>query len=314
MKQTLAFFFIFFFSGFTLFNTSSQVLFSGQIEVSQSYLGSKVGGRVEKILKNEGDSVEKNEPLVLFEKNEQELRLEQAQAKLEQAQHYFQKMSNGYQKEDIAMLKAERDVKNAALENAHSNFIRQEKLFKALATTPKEYDESKTLFLQARALKEQSEQKLELYTKGFRQEDIEQSLAGVNEAKANKALAKIELDETVVLSSEAGRVDKISVQVGDVVAKNQAIIRLSIRDQKYVKFYVPQSMLSLITIGDEVHMHTDGETRTFKGKVFFIASTAEFTPKNISTKDERENLFFMLKAKVEDEALKSGMFVEVFLP
>ncbi len=60
----------------------------------------------------------------------------------------------------------------------------------------------------------------------------------------------------------------------------------------------------MVSVGQKVEIKIDGSDKRYSGEVYFIAQNAEFTPKNISTKDERQNLLFAIKAKVNDEVLK----------
>lgn len=300
-------------SGFSFFDKHQKPIFSGQIETKDSYLGSKTGGRVEKILKQEGDTVLLGEEIVIFDSKEQQLKVELYKAKLEQAKVTFLKMKTGYQKEDIAIVKADVDTKSAALENARKNYERYDKLLKDKATTPQEYEERKNIYQQAKAQIEASQKKLELYTNGYRIEDIDMANEVLNEAKANYALALLELDETKIVATSAGKIEKISVRVGDLISKNQSIVQVSEENQKYAKFYIPETQLHQVSIGQKVEIKIDGSDKKYSGEVYFIAQNAEFTPKNISTKDERQNLLFAIKAKVDDAVLKSGIFVEVTL-
>ncbi|AHJ12581.1 ABC transporter membrane fusion protein, PltH-like [Sulfurospirillum multivorans DSM 12446] len=302
------------FSGFTFFDKQEKPIFSGQIETKDSYLGSKTGGRVEKILKQEGDVVKLGEEIIAFDSKEQHLKVELYKAKLEQAKVNVLKMKTGYQKEDIAIAKADVNTKNAALENARKNYERYEKLLKDKATTPQEYEERKNIFLQAKAQFEASQKKFELYTNGYRVEDISMANEVLNEAQANYALALLELDEAKIVATSTGKIEKISVRMGDLVSKNQPIIQVSEESQKYAKFYIPETKLHMVSVGQKVEIKIDGSDKKYGGEVYFIAQNAEFTPKNISTKDERQNLLFAIKAKVNDEVLKSGLFVEVTLP
>lgn len=302
------------FSGFKWFNKDEKAIFSGQIETKDAYLGSKTGGRVAEILKHEGDVVAKEEVIVVFESKEQQLQVALLQARLEQAKTTVLKMKTGYQKEDIAIAKAELEMKNAALENARHNYERQEKLLKDKATTPQNHEEAKAIFLQAKAQVVATSQKLEWFQNGYRIEDITMAQEGLNEAEANYALALLDLEETKIIATHEGKIEKIAVHIGDLVAKNQSIVQVSAQSEKYAKFYIPETQLHKITIGQNVTITIDGSDKKYTGEVFFIAQNAEFTPKNISTKDERQNLLFAIKAKLSDETLRSGMFVEITLP
>jgi HlyD family secretion protein len=301
-------------SGFTLFADKTQPHFSGQIESKDSYIGSKVGGRVNKIVKQEGDFVKAEEAILFLENEEYLLKVQLVKARFEQANAQLSKMKSGYQKEDVAVARADFDTKKAALDNALKNYERQQKLLKDKATTPQNEEEARSIFLQAKAQKEASQKRLELYTNGYRIEEVMMAEEALKEAKANLDLALLELKESTIVASVDGRIEKIAVQQGDLISKNQAVVQLSQEHEKYAKFYVPETLLHTISLAQKVNIRIDGSEKNYTGEIFFIAQNAEFTPKNISTKDERQNLLFAIKTKVEDEGLKRGMFIEVSVP
>lgn len=298
-------------SGFTLFDFGKKEYFSGQIETKNSYIGSKVGGRVEAILKNEGDFVKKGDVILIFESSESKLKLEAIRAKAKSLESNLKKLKSGYQKEEIAVAKAEFDAKHATFDNAKKNLERQEQLVKSSATSQREFDDAKNRFLEAKAQREASLKKLELYTSGYRYEDIESASALLDETLSNMGVAQIELQESKILSPLDGKIQKISVHIGDLVQKSQPVIEVASEAQKYAKFYVPETKLHTISLGQKVEIGIDGGGERFDGEIFFISESAEFTPKNITTKDERENQFFAIKAMVSSDKLKSGMIIEV---
>lgn len=131
--------------------------------------------------------------------------------------------------------------------------------------------------------------------------------------EANLNLAKLNLKESTIKASSNGVIQNISAQIGDLINPNQAIVQIDLADEKFAKFYVPQTKLNLISLGQKVYITIDNSSQKYEGEVFYISQTAEFTPKNISTKDERDNLLFAVKAKVDDAVLKNGMIIEVTL-
>ncbi|MDD3342614.1 MAG: HlyD family efflux transporter periplasmic adaptor subunit [Sulfurospirillaceae bacterium] len=302
-----------FLSGFSLF-TPSAITFSGQIETHDAYLGSKVGGRVERIFKQEGESVQKGDAILCFDTHETNANIEALRAKIESQQQTLNKLTYGYQKEEILMAKAAMDAKNAIRINAQTQYQRQSKLFYANATTQQEFDTARNTLHEAEANYANSVAKLALYQNGFRVEDIAIQKALLKESQAELKLWLITLDEATIVAPENGRIEKISVQKGDLIGKNQIAVQFSTPQNMYAKFYVPETLLHTIHLGQKVTLHIDGSDKLFNAEIFYIANSAEFTPKNISTQNDRANLLFAVKAKISDPALKSGMFIEVIAP
>jgi HlyD family secretion protein len=80
--------------------------------------------------------------------------------------------------------------------------------------------------------------------------------------------------------------------------------------------YVPEPDINLVSVGQQVKVKVDAfPDETFTGQVSFINDEAEFTPKNVQTKEERANTVFAVKIKLEDEVqqLKPGMPADAIL-
>lgn len=302
-----------FFSGFSLFSTPLQT-FSGQIETHDAYLGSKVGGRVEAIDKYEGEWVKKGETLLRFDTKETLATIEMSNAKIESLQASLSKLQNGYTPEEIAMAKAEVEAKHAIMQYALIDFNRKKELLHAKATTPMEFDAAQNHLLETQANYQVALSKWKLFQKGYRQEDIEIQKALLKEAYAQHKLWQIALDEASLKAPEEGRIEKITAQIGDLINKNQIVVQLSFPNTTYAKFYVPETHLDTIHLGQKMKLLIDGSSELFDAEVFYIANSAEFTPKNISTPNDRARLLFAIKAKVTNPMLKSGMFIEVLAP
>lgn len=152
-------------------SSQKEVSFSGQIDSKSAYIGSKVGGRIEAIYKKEGDSVQAGEKLISLDSDNQKLQIALLETKLKQAKINLKKLENGYQKEEIESAKADLELKVAVVNNTKANFERQKTIFTSGVGTSKDYDDTKSLYLQSLAQKEVSQKKLDLLLGGYRSED-----------------------------------------------------------------------------------------------------------------------------------------------
>lgn len=108
---------------------------------------------------------------------------------------------------------------------------------------------------------------------------------------------------------------------GELATPNRALLKLADVKNLRLKAYLNSIDLSRLKLGDSVKVRIDykGEGaknnyREYKGVVSFIAREAEFSPKSIMTKDERENLVYMVKIDVENDGfIKIGSYGEVLL-
>lgn len=102
-------------------------------------------------------------------------------------------------------------------------------------------------------------------------------------------------------------------QVGEIVAPGSVLISLANPYDIWAYFYVPYSMLYKLKVGQSVvGILPEAENKTFVGRIIKISEQAEFTPKNVQTRDERTRLVYGVKVQFEnpDLILKSGMTIE----
>jgi len=100
------------------------------------------------------------------------------------------------------------------------------------------------------------------------------------------------------------------VSAGELAAPNFSLLTIADLDQVTLTVYVPENQIGLVKVGQTVHVNVDSfPERTFSGEVVHIASRAEFTPKNVQTKEERVSTVFAVKIGIPnpDHALKPGM-------
>ena len=155
-----------------------------------------------------------------------------------------------------------------------------------------------------------------LMHQGFRRQDIDAGKARLVQAQAHVAELDARLKEANLLSPTAALVETVSVRPGDLVPANQIVISLLESDQLWVKVYVPETDLSRLKIGQSATVTVDSlNGRHFNGHIQEIASAAEFLPRNVQTRDDREHQVFGVKVRVDNPngVLKSGMAATVHL-
>lgn len=157
--------------------------------------------------------------------------------------------------------------------------------------------------------------------------DLVDSQLEATRSQKQKILAEIEtldvqldqlaeaLSKCIVRSSVPGTVLTKYAEVGEMVAPGKPLFKIADLDHMKLKVYVSGDQLPHLAIGQEVEVQIDEtkkENRSMKGVVSWISSTAEFTPKTIQTKEERVNLVYAVKVRVQnDGSLKIGMPGEI---
>jgi HlyD family secretion protein len=276
---------------------------SGTIETDEVRVASRYGGRVEKLLVQEGDSLKTGQPIAELDAAELRARRDQAAAQLAE-------LEAGARKEEIEAAKHDWEAMAADLEKVRVDAERADKLFAEKTISPSEHDQAIT---RARTLEKNvaaAKSRYDLWVAGTRPERIAQARAQLAEIDAQMREMKIVAPSDCV-------VEVLSVKVGDVLAQNREIATLLLAGHLWVRVYVPEPWLGHIQLGDAVKIRVDSDPdKDFQGTVEQIAREAEFTPRNVQTVGERIKQVFGIKIRLDNREgkLRAGMAADVTFP
>ncbi|MEJ2111492.1 MAG: HlyD family efflux transporter periplasmic adaptor subunit [Acidobacteriota bacterium] len=307
-----------------------KIQISGNIEFTQVHIAFKSSGMLSDLPIEEGDEVREGTVLARLDMQQQEKQREREQAALSVAKTSLKQHKTGieYLK---ASLEAEISSRNAQLRQA------QAKLDQLLAgSRAQEIRRAEAAVGQAR-----SEQNFLLVKEGPRKEDIEGARASVEQAKA--ALQQVEasrleikrkeqeietrqaqieqaraqvafmdavLADGIVRAPMDGVILEKSAELGEVVAAGTTIATLGDMKRPWLRGYIRQQDHGRVKLGMKVRITTDSyPDKFYEGRVSFIASEAEFTPKQIQTPEERVKLVYRIKIEVAnpEQELKLNM-------
>jgi HlyD family secretion protein len=270
---------------------------AGTLESRDIRVGSLVGGRVAKVLVDEGDRVVPGQPLVELERDLPGLQVEEQRARVAQAEARLQLAQVGPRTEEVE--RARLDWKQA-----ENDRVRFEQLAKEGVADRQRAEASATL---ART-RLQSLRELE---RGNRAEDIAQAQAALEGEKQHLAWLERQLEETIVKAPVAGRIEALDLRPGDLVAADQAAATLLEDDQLWVRLYVPETKLGRVSVGQRVTLKVDTfPDKSFPGRVVSIRGEAEYTPRNVQTLESRSDQVFALRVEPDPAPeLRPGMSV-----
>jgi len=275
---------------------------SGTIEADEVHVGSRYGGRVQKIFAQEGDSLTNNQTIAELDAAELHARRDRMAAQLAE-------LEAGPRKEEIAAAKADWEAQLADLDLARTNAVRAADLFarNTISATERDQTVSRANLLGKTAAAAKS--RYDLLLAGTRPEQITQ-------ARAQLAELDTQIDEMKISAPSDSTLEVLSVKVGDVLAPNQQVATL-ILPHIWVRVFVPEPWLANIKIGDSAKVRVDGHPgKEFSGVVEQIARQAEFTPRNVQTAEERVKQVFGIKVRLDNSStdLRAGMSVDVNFP
>ena len=281
---------------------------------------------------------------IAFQKSTLESDVEGRQAELASAQSKLQELLNGSRKQDIQQADAAVSDANSQLEFARLDWERAQTLFKNDDISKQQFDQSRTKFESATAQVKQVQEHASLVKEGPRQEDIasaraevakaqaavkaaeanrlelqrrEQELvarrAEIDKSQAQVGISKSQLDDTQIFTPIDGVVLVKSAEPGEVLAAGTTIVTIGDLDHPWLRAYINETDLGRVKLGQKVKLTTDSyKDKVYWGKISFISSEAEFTPKQIQTKEERVKLVYRVKIDVDNTSheLKNNMPVD----
>jgi HlyD family secretion protein len=266
-------------------NSKDHIEASGTIEGTDVNIGSQVSGQVEQVRVEEGTRVQEGDTLVLIDDTDYKLQLRQADANAAAAEAQYRVAVEGSRKEDI--LQAE-----AAFKAAEADHNRMQELLATKTVTQKQYDDVEMRYVSAK-------QTYEKLVRGLRPEEIATVRARRDQATAQADLLRKRAHDCSVLAPSAGIVTLKAVEPGELVGPGSNLIRITYLDKVKLTIYVGEEEISRIQIGQSAKVTTDAGG-TFEGKVIYKSPIAEFTPKNVQTKEERTKLVFGVKILVDN--------------
>jgi HlyD family secretion protein len=263
---------------------------SGLIEATEIVVSSEVSGQLKSIRFDEGDSIAQGDTIGEIDTVTTMLRLHQAEAARQMAET----------KVRVSSINIEQTSYN--LDLAKKEYDRVASLLKAGAITQQQYDQTETAYNQAILSKKQADAAYEA------------ALAELTNAKSAIALLEKQLNDCFPRSPESGVITNKFVEVGELISIGKPLVEIAKLDTVWVKVYLPPSDLTKVSLGGHALVDPeDGRNKPLEGRVSWISDQAEFTPKNVQTKEARADLVYAVKITIPNpgKILKIGMPVSV---
>ncbi len=273
---------------------------------------------------------------------ESDVALRKAELRAVQAQ--LDQLLAGSRPQEIQQARAAVIDAKAQHDQAQADWERAQDLFKNDDISRQQYDQYRTKLESTAASQMQAEEKLALVVEGPRKEDIEAARAQVARAqaaiasseanrlelrrreedlmarradiaraRAQVAMTQTQIEDTVVVAPIDGVVLVKSAEVGEVLAAGTTVVTIGDIDHPWLRAYINETDLGRVKLGETAKLTTDSfPGKTYPGRVSFISSEAEFTPKQIQTREERVKLVYRIKIDVDNRShdLKSNMPVD----
>jgi HlyD family secretion protein len=288
----------------------NQLMLSGNIEAHESLVGFKVPGRIVELPVEEGQQVAQNALLARLDDAdfEQRVRIDEATVRVRESNLALTLAGTREQETRAAqqaMIDAHADLEQKNLDNG-----RAQKLFAKDEVSAQERDLAATALKRSAAIFKAAQQRYSEAVEGSRKEEIAIARANLNEANAGLGLSQVNLSYTVLRAPSSGVVTVRQAELGEVVAPGSPVVTLADLEHIWLRAYIAETDLGRIHWGQQAAITTDTYPgKQYHGRISFISSIAEFTPKSVQTTKERVTLVYRIKIYIDNpnHELKPGM-------
>jgi HlyD family secretion protein len=290
---------------------------SGTIEATEADLGFQVGGRIDAVHVREGERVGAGQELARLDVAELEARRAVAQAQLDAARAQLAELQQGARPQELRQARALEAAARERMEDASRALERTRLLEEGGAVSRESLEQARTAFEVARAQHEHAREQLELVRVGARSERLDVQHAAVRQAEAALAQVEATLANAVIRAPFAGVVTVRHRQPGESVAAGAPVLTVMDPDDRWVRIYVREDAIGRVSPGQRARIRTDSDRRSeYDGRVTFIATQAEFTPRNVQTTEQRLRLVYAVRVAIvsdPQQVLKVGVPADVTL-
>jgi HlyD family secretion protein len=283
---------------------------SGNIEVTDVEVSFKIPGHVEERLIDEGQTVRAGQLVARLDTSELAQEVAVRKTEVQTAQAELAELEAGSRPEEIAQAEAVVRRTKADTDRLEADFLRQKDLHEQKAISAQKFDQARTEYEVAKARWQEASEQLTLMRKGPRQEKIDQARSRVQQAKEQLKLAETRLGYGTLMSPISGVVLSKNVESGEYIVAGTPVVTVGDLENTWVRAYIDETDLGRVKVGQGAKVTTDTYPgKVYEGRINFISSEAEFTPKQVQTEKERVKLVYRVKVAITNPKmeLKPGM-------
>ncbi|WP_338770814.1 HlyD family efflux transporter periplasmic adaptor subunit [Massilia sp. METH4] len=285
----------------------------GNVDLRQVALAFNGSERIARLLVDEGQRVRAGQVLGELDTRTLALQLAQARAQAEAQRQILRRLRAGSRPEELAQARADTAAMQAEAELAQRQLERLRAAAEesnGRAVSRQDIDNAAARLQTAQARLKSSREAQRLVHAGPRTEEIAQAQAQFEAAQADIALIEHQLAQARLTAPVDAVVRARLMEPGDMASPQRPVYTLALADPKWVRAWVTEADLGRIRPGMAASIAIDSRPRQpLPGKVGYISSVAEFTPKTVQTEELRTALVYEVRVLADDHAdlLRMGM-------
>lgn len=267
----------------------------GQIDATTVIISAESNGKLLSLTPEEGSTVEAGQVLGVIDSVQTYLQVQELKQRIEGA--YSKKID----------IKKQNEPNRSQMQSLENDLARYSKLLANNAATGKQVDDIKDKIA---LLKAQMDAQTQSWERNNTSVESEIRSTGIQLEQKKDQLAKCKITSPI-----SGTVLTRYVEAGENVTAGKPVFKVADMGSTYVRAYFSTAQLAGLKIGDKVMVIPDDgskEPARLEGRIIWISEQAEFTPKNIQTRDERADMVYAVKIAVpNDSSLRLGMYAYV---
>jgi HlyD family secretion protein len=279
--------------------------YQGYVEGEYLYLAAPQAGYLKSLDTPRGSRVVEGTPLFAVAGDPDDEALAQAEAQASSAKNKLENLQDPHRPTEIAALEANLRAAEAGVQLTRIQLQQQETLALTNYTSKAKVDEARSAYAQAVAQVDAAKQQIATYriTVG-RQAEVRGAANDLEAAKALAAQKRWIVERKAVAAPAEGEIVETYYRPGEWVPAGSPVANLLPDSRRRLRFFVPETALARLQIGDAVEATCDGCNTPIRARVDFIAPQAEYTPPIIYSRGSREKLVFRIEATPQPDQVQ----------
>lgn len=289
---------------------------SGNIEAHESVVSFKVQGRIVELPVQEGQYITQGDLLAQLDNDDYRQQVSVDEATVGTREAELELALAGSRVQEIQAAKQSLLDAQADLELKRAEFQRRQALLEEQGVSREDVDSARTLLKRAQATYERVKHTHGQIVEGTRKEEIAVRRANLQLAREHLQMSKVKLAYTALSAPVSGVVLVRQAELGEVVAPGTPVVTIADVDHLWMRGYINETDLGRVRWSQPATVRTDTyPDKPYQGRVSFISSQAEFTPKSVETYKERVTLVYRIKIDLDNpnHELKPGMPAEAVI-
>ena len=274
----------------------------GYVEAELTYISSPVSGKLVNLAVNRGDTVQSEQLLFQLEPEPEQANVQAAEAKVAAADANLKNLLYGKRLPELQQIQAQIKAAEAAVSYSQTQLTRLQKIVKSGGASQQQVDDAITTLANNSGNLHDLRAQLKSAELPARVDLIKAAEADLVNAEAQFKAAAWKLQQKTVDAPVNAQVFDTYYRVGEEVPATYPIISLLSAPDKKIIFFVPEQRLAQVKLNEVVHLTCDNCASNLTAKVNFISPSAEYTPPNIYSRSQNDQLVYRVEAKLQDHA------------